>query len=243
VSQVIPFLYPMADRYLYGILPGLLGGAALGAREAWPRLAPRLPEGLRSALAGRGIPAPRAVALLVAAALLVALGSRSETRTWVYRTETNLRRDAAAKFPYGLQAQMLRAERAAAAGDVVEVAEGLRAAHERGFTAFLTLVDGPPESIAAYRNRREVAAVIQEMALWWIERLERISRPTQIDLYMAGRAHEVRGEREEAMRTLERALALGGPHDEVLRRHLARLGAHPSDGPGVPGEGRLRHSP
>ena len=42
ISQVFPFLYPMADRYLYTILPGLLGAVMLVAREAWTRLEPRL---------------------------------------------------------------------------------------------------------------------------------------------------------------------------------------------------------
>ena len=40
VSQIFPFLYPLADRYLYFILPGLLGGTLLAGQSAafhiWP---------------------------------------------------------------------------------------------------------------------------------------------------------------------------------------------------------------
>jgi hypothetical protein len=35
ISQVFTFIYPMADRYLYFILPGLLGGAFWMAHDAW----------------------------------------------------------------------------------------------------------------------------------------------------------------------------------------------------------------
>ena len=42
VSQLFPFLIPVADRYLYFILPGLIGGAiALGA-SAWANWGSRL---------------------------------------------------------------------------------------------------------------------------------------------------------------------------------------------------------
>jgi hypothetical protein len=46
ISQLFPFLYPMADRYLYFIVPGLLGamlfvGRDLVARVAAPSWAPR----------------------------------------------------------------------------------------------------------------------------------------------------------------------------------------------------------
>ncbi|RIL02585.1 MAG: hypothetical protein DCC71_16185, partial [Proteobacteria bacterium] len=39
VSQVLPFLYPIADRYLYFLLPGLLGAGLLAARAPLARLA------------------------------------------------------------------------------------------------------------------------------------------------------------------------------------------------------------
>src|SRR4030095_15612344 len=41
ISQLFPFLYPMADRYLYFILPGLLGGALFARRRPVARLPAR----------------------------------------------------------------------------------------------------------------------------------------------------------------------------------------------------------
>ena len=73
VSQVFPFLNPIADRYLYFMLPGLIGGASL-----W------LDSALRPA-------ALRRAAVAAAAALAVVLRAR------VRRTGASLaRRDAAA---------------------------------------------------------------------------------------------------------------------------------------------------
>lgn len=223
ISQVLPFLFPMADRYLYAILPGLLGGALLAGRDLGGPAAARLRSGLPPAALPAA--ATRALALGLSALLLLGLAVRSEARTWIYRTEANLRRDSAANYPDGLHGHLLRAELAADSGDGAGVAEGLRRAYERGYVAFLDLVDGRG-SLAAYRHRPGVEAVLREMAAWWIEREAKIDRLAQIDLYMIGRAHEVRGEPERALRSLERALALGGPHDEVLRRHMARLGEH-----------------
>jgi hypothetical protein len=57
VSQIFPFLNPIADRYLYFMLPGLIGGAslwlacagALGARRSPPRSPPSSPWSRRMA--------------------------------------------------------------------------------------------------------------------------------------------------------------------------------------------------
>src|SRR5262249_42793096 len=48
VSQLFPFLSPMADRYLYFILPGLLGAGLLAAQEGAARLAARAREPVRA---------------------------------------------------------------------------------------------------------------------------------------------------------------------------------------------------
>ena len=236
VSQVIPFLYPLADRYLYTILPGLLGGVWLAAADLAPALRARLPAPWRRAAAGLSPGARRAAGAALVAAVLGVLGVRSEARTWVYRTEANLRRDAAAHYPDGLHAHMRRAERAAAAGDVAGVAAGLRAAYERGYVGFLDLVDGEG-SLATLRQRPEVAAVIRDMAGFWTGRADALAAPTQIDLYMIGRAQEVRGDPGAARRTLEAALARGGPHDAVLRQHLARLAGSGAGGDAIPEAG------
>src|SRR5262249_11239915 len=53
VSQVAPFFFPMADRYLYFMLPGLIGGSLLAGRAALARAgARRVPWGRAAFAAG-----------------------------------------------------------------------------------------------------------------------------------------------------------------------------------------------
>ena len=65
ISQIFRFLIPMGDRYLYFILPGLIGGVAFSVRDSWPALE-------RFARA-RGVRLPDTQLLLRAAAVATAL--------------------------------------------------------------------------------------------------------------------------------------------------------------------------
>jgi hypothetical protein len=211
VSQVFfPFLYPMADRYLYFMLPGLIGAAFLAARD----LGGRLPEPRRNAA---GI---AAIGLL--AALCVGFGVRSAGRAAIWRSEASLLADAAEHYPEGVSANLLRAKRAAQIGDVAVVAESLRAAARRGYTLFEP-IDADP-AFAGVRDEPEFRAVVAEIAAGWIERGRAREHPTQAELTMVAHAHYARGEKAEAIATLRRALAMGGPLDAQIRSDLSALG-------------------
>jgi hypothetical protein len=211
VSQVFPFLYPMADRYLYFMLPGLIGAALCAAAE----IGQRLPEPRRR------------TAGIAAGALAGALGlffaARSFERAAIWRSATSLVADAAAHYPDGVSANLLRAQRAAQFGDAAEVAAALRAAARRGYTLFEPLQTDP--AFAGVRDQPEFRAVISEIAGGWIERGREREDPTQQELVMIGHAHYARGEKQEAIATLQRALAKGGPRDGQIRSDLAALGA------------------
>ena len=210
VSQIFPFLYPMADRYLYFMLPGLIGASLFAARDA----AERLPEPRRRAA---GI----AAALLVAA-LAVFFALRSAERAAIWRSAASLVADAAAHYPEGVSANLLRAKRAALIGDVGEVVAALRAAARRGYTLFEPLETDP--AFAGLRHHPEFRAVISEIAAGWIVRGRAREDPTQQELQMIGHAHFARGEKAEAIAVLRRALAKGGPRDRQIRADLAALG-------------------
>lgn len=207
ISQIFPFLYPVADRYLYFILPGLLGGAILAAQGALERLAK---------------PAAARVVLAAGAALAFAFGGMAHARARIWTNPALLFADAAAHYPDGVAANLLRARRAAAAGEAAGAAEGLRAARERGFVHFDQILGDP--AFAPVRGDARVEAEVLRMADFWIERLQRIDRPTQAELVLLGRALQLRGDPRGARAALERALDLGGPMDAAARAQLAELG-------------------
>ncbi len=213
VSQIFPFLYPMGDRYLYFILPGLIGAAACLARD----LAEQLPARRR--------PAAGIVALAGVALLCAFFGWRSHQRAAIWRSAASLTADAAAHYPLGVSANLLRARRAAQAGDVDGVVAALRAAEQRGYNRFEQIEADPV--FDAMRGQAQFQAVVSEIAAGWIVRGRARAEPTQQELQTLAHAHYVRGERSEAIATLRRALALGGARDPQIRADLEVLGAAP----------------
>jgi len=213
VSQIFPFLYPLADRYLYFILPGLLGGTLCALHD----LAQRLPDARRR-IAGR-------VALAVGLALCALFAVRSAERAALWRSPALLLADAARNYPDGVSANLSRARTAAQQGDAAATSQALRAALRRGFNRFEQLsldpVYDPVRDTAPFR------AVLRDMAAVWIEAGKAWEQPTQGELRKLASAHAVRGEDEQAVRLLRRALERGGPFDAAIRDDLRQLGAAP----------------
>jgi hypothetical protein len=211
VSQLLPFLYPMADRYLYYVLPGLIGAGLVATRAPLARLAARP----RS-------PAARA-ALFAALAWLAFFGWRSFERAAVWRTELTLARDAAAHYPNGIPAQLLRAQDAARSGDVVAAVDALRMAMARGWDRFIDLEREPV--YAALRADARFRAVVADVAGVWIGHVADRSDLTRPELRMLGHAHAARGEWALAIARLEEVNARGGPGSEGVRADLAAIRA------------------
>ena len=213
VSQVFPFLYPFADRYLYFILPGLIGAALLAGRELFPRV-----PGPRGAWAVRGL----------AAALLLGFAWHAHERARLWDSPVRLLRDAARHYPDGVSAHLLRAREAAQRGDGAAAAEALRAASRRGYNRFAEILTDP--ALLPVREHPEVRRVVREMAAGWIESARDNRDHTQRELRMLAKAHAARGEFAEARAVLERALAKGGREDATIRQELADLSGL-GDGP------------
>ncbi len=210
VAQFFPFPYPLADRYLYTILPGLLGGALLAMAPALERLGARAPR------------ASLAAALVVLALFAV----RAHGRVDIWRSSALLQADAARHYPDGVSAHLLRARRAAMARDVPAATGALRAALERGYDRFDAVLGDP--LLGPLAGTPEFDAVVSGMAGRWVERLARRDDLAQAELLTLALAHRVRGEDRAAILALERGLARGGPLDPALRRELRRLGHAPS---------------
>ncbi|MDJ0864603.1 MAG: hypothetical protein QNK03_00750 [Myxococcota bacterium] len=209
VSQLLPFLYPMADRYLYTVLPGLIGGLLV--------LLGRL--GARVAATGPAL--PRALAVGLAAAVLVPFGLHARARAAIWKSELTIARDSERRYPHGIPATLLRARGAARRGDVESAVEEIRGARARGFDRFIDLQRDP--GFAPVREDARFQAELREVAALWISRVEGRADPTPMELRMLGLAHAARGEWEPAFARLEQALAADGPNASQVRADLAEV--------------------
>ena len=215
ISQVFPFLYPLADRYLYFILPGLIGGALLVVREGFGRLVPE--AGRRRAC--------ELAAIAAGVVLCAAMAAHSHQRAGIWRYSATLIADAARNYPDGVSANLIRANRAGAVGDAETAAEALQAAAERGFNRFEMIYNEP--RFDPVRNHPKFQAVVDEMATGWIVKVAARESPTQSEVRMAAHAHIARREYGEARRMLHRALEQGGAYNAQIRDDLQQLSAIP----------------
>lgn len=213
ISQLFPFLYPMADRYLYFILPGLLGGVLFAARDSLARFAPQPPVWL-----------PRAAAI-ACAALLVTFAIHSFERAGIWASPARVLADSASHYPGGRTASLVEARRAVLAGDPDAAIAALRRAWELGFNRFEQLQSDP--GFASLRSDPRFDALIGEIAGWWVERFSAKQDATQLELRTLAIAHLARHERTAAIAALERALARGGPLDAQIREEIAQIRAMP----------------
>jgi tetratricopeptide (TPR) repeat protein len=212
ISQIWPFMHPMADRYLYFILPGLIGGCLFAAIEFRERLCEAI-SNRETRIRWRSI-ATRGVAFGTILAV-VAFGIRSHARAGLWREEPLLLRSAALRYPDGANASYYRALLAAERRDAETAVRELRAAaaislgHMARFSA-----DPRFQPISREPVFHEL---IDEIAGRWIEFAHSRGLENQIWLRSTGQAHRVRGEYREAIDCFERALRLGGPlQSEIL---------------------------
>jgi hypothetical protein len=215
ISQLFPFLHPMADRYLYFILSGLLGGVAFAGRDVGRRLvAGGAPEAwLERAATGAAL------------AVVVAFGVHSFERARLWSSPARIVLDAARHYPEGRTARIVEARRAAQAGDTATAIRALQRAAELGLNHYQQLVGDP--SLAPLQRDPRFRALVHEMAGWWVRKLSSLPDPTQIELRTLAQAHLARGERELALRALERAASARGPLDAQLREEISRVRATP----------------
>jgi hypothetical protein len=218
VSQIFPFLFPMADRYLYFILPGLTGAALLAGSECRGRIASALDE--RGLSPSRRLPLGK-IALIGATGLLILFAVHSHQRALLWKHEMLLVSDAAARYPEGGSAHLVQALRAAQTQDVEAAAEGLRGVADQNFVRFAVLIEHP--SFAPIRKRPAIREAVREAAADWIDGARRRQVSTQAQLKITGHAHLLREEYDQAAELFERALRAGGPHDASLRRQLEAL--------------------
>jgi hypothetical protein len=193
----------MADRYLYSLLPGLIG-AVLCA------LAPCVGKG-----GSRG--ARHAVAA-GAIALVVVFSSQTFGRAAIWASPEAVMRDAARHYPDGISAHQLRARAAAERGDRAGALISLRAAFERGFDSYEAILRDA--ALAPMREDPGFREIVRDMAALAIARSSRNAEPSPVDLLARSRAHAVRDEWQEAVSDLEQLVDMHGPLAEIASREL-----------------------
>jgi tetratricopeptide (TPR) repeat protein len=215
ISQIWPFMHPMADRYLYFILPGLIGGfllAAMEIRACWcEAIFDRETRTRWRSIATRGVAFGTAL-------VVIAFGIRSHAHAGLWRDELLLLQSAALRYPDGANASYYRALQAAQQRDAETAVRELRAAaaislgHMARFSA-----DPRFEPISREPVFHEL---IDEIAGRWIEFAHARGLESQIWLRSTGQAHRVRSEYREAIDCFERALRLGGPLQSAILTDL-----------------------
>lgn len=210
ISQIVPFTHPLADRYLYFMLPGLIGGALSATRE----LVQQRPDRVRRRTA---VQVGGAIALV----LLLVFAVQTRQRAGLWTSFESLARDSMAHYPDGLWAHLLRSREAAERGDGERSALELRAAFELGHRDYANVL-GDPVWNRVLRHP-SFQRLLSDMAEWWIGRVNAIEDPNQLQLYQLASAYWLRGNFVDAQRALERALAVGGPMTERIQADLSRL--------------------
>ena len=202
VSQLFPFYFAMADRYLYFILPGLIGGGLLWGLELWPR-----------------IPRQRAGAALAAGcALAIAFAFQAERRSRLYQDELRLVRDGAAHYPNGGGAHYFRAAIYARKGNREAAVTSLRLAVDRGYHVMRSFQSDP--YLAPLRGDPAFEALLQDIYGRLIEYARERGFSSQEQMLGVARAHWLRGEMDEAIEVLEEAIRRGDEMDSVLINDL-----------------------
>ena len=208
VSQLFPFLIPVADRYLYFILPGLLGGLFLGLQQCLGGDTARERTVVR-------------ILMIVSIFAVIGFGARSHERAKLWRNETLLLVDAARHYPDGGTAHYLRARRHAQEGTVAAAVASLRRASELGVDRYDSIRRDP--AFGPLRSDASFQALVFELAGVSIERAPPLLESTQPELLARARAHLARAEDCSAAAALVRAADVDGPLADVVRRELDAL--------------------
>jgi len=166
VAQIFAFRFPLADRYLYFVIAGLLGALLVAFG---PQLARTLEAAQRLRLA-----APRRawVGAALALALLVGYGVRSYARAQVWRSTESVDQDAIANYPEGVAGQLDKAKRAILRGDAETAITALEALVALGSDNPMAYLMDP--SLQPLRGHPRYEELLKRIARNWLAHFEQL---------------------------------------------------------------------
>jgi hypothetical protein len=219
VSQWIPFQSAVADRYLYFILPGLVGGFLLALTEVGERL------GSRRALWVR-------IGAVAAVVVLLVFAVRSHGRAGLWQREELLLADGARSYPDSMYALHTAGLRSMRRGDVDGAIAAFRASIRRGMEPRKIWSDA---RLAPLRGSPAFSEFVRQELERWLEERRRLGWSTRPQLAAMAQVELGLGRPEQAVALFERALAADGPYEAPVRADLEALRrpdpsglAHPS---------------
>ena len=210
LSGVVPLPYPMADRYLYFVLPGLIGAFLL----AGTRWAKTLSVSDRWAFDGDKRRGARVASIVIAILVLIHAGQLAQSRSHVFVSPESLMSDAEHNYPEGMVASMRRATRAAQEGRFDDAVRYLQAARLRGYNQVDKLLRDP--SFGPMQSHPDFVAIKHEMADSWIVRLAKKEEISHYTARALAQAYIVKNQYAKAAAVLEEAAARQGPIGEAL---------------------------
>ena len=225
---LIPLPHIVADRYLYFVLPGLIGGCLLVLQDCAPftaRLLARfgLADGPARTLQIR-------LAALLAVLLCLSYSSQARERSGVWTSEQEVMDDAIRNYPDGKIAKhadkvatLTRAEAAARAGKNAEAITELRSLHARGFDAIDLLLFHP--AFVPLISDPDYRALLREIGQKLFRDFEGKRELSQYQYQQIGLSYFVHGELDAAEGALMRALEIGGPGDADVQTYLMKVRA------------------
>ncbi|MCP5041115.1 MAG: hypothetical protein GY944_08785 [bacterium] len=214
ICGIIPLPFPMADRYLYFILPGLIGGVLLAGRDLVAPRVERLAPSLSLATLNK--------ALVVATVVWIALfAGRVHQRATVWRTGYSMMADAEAHYPQGMAAQTRIARRLALTGDAEGTVRALLAARARGYNRLDHLLN--ERGYDRVRSHPHFVELVNELAREWIDRYEQIEEPDQYEYRVMAQAYVVLDEIDLAIERIRSGIERPGPIREGLEEDLDGL--------------------
>jgi hypothetical protein len=213
VAQLFPFRYPMADRYLYFVLPGLIGAAAVA-------LAPWLARSL-DALRARGwraAPAGLVAGALALGAASAAFAVRFHERAAVWGAAERVEADAAAHYPDGIQGQILLARQRIAAGDLDGAVNAVERARARGHSSPSAFLYDP--TFQPLLQHPRYVALLRDMTEAWLARARALPEPTLSNWMGIAQAELFMGRFDRSREALERARDAADPAQRAGVEHM-----------------------